>query len=78
VTEREHLLVPGFPVEAVDTTGAGDAFTAALVIGVAEGLPWGEALRRANAAGAIAVTRFGTMVAMPSREEVESFLATRR
>jgi ribokinase len=74
VTAQEHLLIPSFAVEAVDTTGAGDAFTAALVIGVAEERPWSETLRRANAAGAIAVTRFGAMAAMPSQDELESFL----
>lgn len=77
VTADEQLLVSGFSVEAVDTTGAGDAFTAALVIGVAEGRPWGKTLRRANAAGAIAVTRFGAMSAMPSQEEVNKFLESR-
>mgnify|MGYP001073391239 CR=1 FL=1 len=77
-TEREQLLVPAFPVQVVDTTGAGDAFTAALTLGLAEGRPLAEAVRFANAAGAIAVTRFGTMVAMPTRVEVEAFLSQRR
>ena len=75
VTPDEEMLVEGFQVEVVDTTGAGDAFTASLTLGVAQGHPLLEAVRWANAAGALAVTRLGTMVAMPTRQEVERFLA---
>jgi ribokinase len=67
--------VPAFPVTVVDTTGAGDAFSGTLAVAVAEGLPLEQAVRRANAAGALAVTRFGTMPAMPTRQEVDAFLA---
>jgi ribokinase len=69
--------VPPFPVEVVDTTGAGDAFTGALVVGLAEGLDLVEATKGANAAGALAVTRFGTMPAMPTRTELDRFLSGR-
>jgi ribokinase len=65
---------PAFPVETVDTTGAGDAFTAALTMGVARGMPLSEAVRYGSAAGALAVTRFGTLPAMPTASEVEAFL----
>jgi ribokinase len=66
---------PSFRVDVVDTTGAGDAFSAALTIGLAEGKPLAEAVRFANAAGALAVTRLGTLPAMPTRAETEALLA---
>jgi ribokinase len=66
---------PSFRVDVVDTTGAGDAFSAALTIGLAEGRPLAEAVRFANAAGALAVTRLGTLPAMPTRAETEALLA---
>jgi len=67
--------VPSFRVNALDTTGAGDAFSGALVVAIAEGKPLQEAVRIANAAGAITVTRVGTLSAMPARDEIEDFLA---
>ena len=75
LTEKDELLVPAFPVEAVDTTGAGDAFTAALTLAIAQGTPLPEAIYRANAAGALATTRFGTMEAMPTQAEIDAFLS---
>jgi ribokinase len=74
VTEEEELWAHGYEVNVVDTTGAGDAFTSALTMGVAEGRSLAEAVRRANASGALAVTQFGTLPAMPTRDEVEAFL----
>ncbi len=67
--------IPSFRVDVVDTTGAGDAFSGALVVAMAEGRPLTEAVRFANAAGALAVTRVGTMPAMPTRAAVEALLA---
>ncbi len=64
--------VPAFPVEAVDTTAAGDAFTAALGVALAEGKALEEAVRFANAAGALAVTRRGAQPSLPNREDVEA------
>lgn len=66
--------VPAFPVKAVDTVGAGDAFCGALTLALAEGRPLEEAVRFANAAGAVAVTKPGAQEAMPRREEVEELL----
>jgi ribokinase len=77
LTVGREVHVPAFPVEVVDTTGAGDAFSATLAVAIAEGLPLEQAVRRANAAGALTVTRFGTMPAMPTRQEVDAFLAQR-
>ena len=66
--------VPPFEVEASDTVAAGDAFGAALCVGLAEGRDLAAAVRFASAAGAVAVTRPGAQAAMPSRDEVERLL----
>jgi len=76
-TATETAFVPAFPIEAVDTTGAGDAFTALFTLSMLEGLPLAECVRRGNAAGGLAATRVGTMPALPTRAEVEAFLAAR-
>ena len=58
-------------VEAVDTTGAGDTFTAALTVALVEGQPPGEALQFACAAGALAATAMGAQPSLPDRRAVE-------
>lgn len=65
---------PGFPVQAVDTTAAGDTFNAALAVALAEHQPWPQALRFANAAAALSVTRLGAQASIPSRPEVDNLL----
>ena len=62
------------PVEAVDGTGAGDAFTACLVVSLLEGRPRDESLRRACAAGALAASRLGAQTSLPTAEEVDALL----
>jgi ribokinase len=62
------------PVEAVDGTAAGDAFTACFVISLLEGRARDEALRRACAAGAIAASRFGAQTSLPTAKEVDALL----
>ena len=74
VTSDDTIHIPSFSVDVVDTTGAGDAFSGTLSVAVAEGLPLVDAIRRANAAGALAVTRLGTLPVMPTRQEVDTFL----
>ena len=74
VTADDTIHIPSFSVDVVDTTGAGDAFSGTLSVAVAEGLPLAGAIRRANAAGALAVTRLGTLLIMPTRQEVDAFL----
>lgn len=74
--EGETTVVPGFPQTAVDTNGAGDTHTGALLAEVAAGTPWVEGCRRANAAAAIKVTRRGPATA-PTAAEVDAFLASR-
>ena len=66
---------PAFPVAAVDTTGAGDAFGGVLAAALARGADPMEAARRANAAAAIAVTRQGPATA-PTAAETDALLAT--
>ncbi len=71
---REEIL-PAFKVEAVDTTGAGDAFNGGLLAGLAEGMDLWTAARFANALAALSVQKIGTTPAMPTRQEVDAFLA---
>jgi ribokinase len=66
--------VAPFEVEVVDTTAAGDAFVAALSVGISDQLPLEEAVYQANAAGALAVTRMGAQPSMPTQREVQKFL----
>jgi len=71
VGAEEHY-VPAFEISPVDTTAAGDAFTAALAVGWGAGI--GPALRFANAAGALAALGHGAQPSMPTRGAVEAFL----
>lgn len=64
-------VVPSYVVEPVDTTGAGDTFNAAFAVAIAEGKAINEALRFANLAASISITKFGAQGGMPMREEVE-------
>lgn len=68
--------VPAFQVAAIDTTAAGDAFTGALAFMAGAGATWDEAVRRANAAGALAAMRMGAQPSLPTRDEWEAFLLT--
>jgi ribokinase len=65
----EHVPAPR--VEAVDSSGAGDAFIGALGMFLAEGVPLREAVQRANAVAALSVTRLGTQASFPARAEVD-------
>ncbi len=71
----QGTLIPGFRVDAIDTTAAGDTFNGALVTGLLEGLSMQHAIRFAHASAAISVTRFGAQTSIPARQEVDSFLA---
>ena len=61
-------------VDVVDTVGAGDAFCAALVVRLAEGAAFADAMHFANAAGALACTKHGAEPSMPTRDDVEALL----
>ncbi|EKO3892800.1 ribokinase [Vibrio metschnikovii] len=68
-------LIPGFRVSATDTTAAGDTFNGAFVTGLLENMPLESAIKFAHAAAAISVTRFGAQTSIPTRQEVDEFLA---
>jgi ribokinase len=72
------LHFPAFPVSAVDTTAAGDAFTGALAAGLATGGTIEQAIPLAGAAAALACTRRGAQDALPDRTEIEAFLRSLR
>lgn len=63
--------VPGFKVKPVDTVAAGDVFNGALAVALGEGRPLLDAVRFANAAAAISVTRLGAQPSAPKRREIE-------
>jgi ribokinase len=66
--------VPGFRVQAVDTTAAGDAFNGGLACALARGVALPEAVRYANAVAALSVTRLGAQPSLPIGDEVTQFL----
>ena len=68
---------PGFAVEVVDTTAAGDTFCGALVAGLGRGARWPDALRFACAAAALACTRAGAQSSIPACDDVHAFLHSR-
>ncbi len=71
---RTRGTCPRSPWTPVDTTAAGDVFNGALAVALAEKRPLGDAIRFAQAAAAISVTRPGAQPSAPTRAEIESFL----
>jgi ribokinase len=67
-------MVSGFKVQAVDTTAAGDVFNGTLAVSLAEGQELTRAVRFANAAAAISVTRMGAQLSAPTRREIDRFV----
>ncbi len=70
------VAIAGFPVEIINTVGAGDGFASGLIYGWAQGWGWERAARFANACGAIVVSRHGCARALPHLHEVEALLET--
>jgi ribokinase len=68
-------FIKAVSVKAIDTTGAGDAFSGAFAAALSEGKSLAEAARFGNVAGALSVTKIGTARAMPYREEIDRFIA---
>ncbi|MCY4539372.1 MAG: ribokinase [Chloroflexi bacterium] len=75
VSRDQTDLLATFKVDVVDTTGAGDAFNAALAVGLAEGKSLAGAVRFANAAAALCVTKAGAAGSAPRRADVDALLA---
>lgn len=73
--DKDEIL-PAFHVNAVDTTGAGDAFNGGFITALAEGKDEWEAAKFANAAAALSVQKLGTTPSMPARKEIDEFLST--
>jgi sugar/nucleoside kinase (ribokinase family) len=73
----QRWRAPAFPVEVVDTTGAGDAFGAAFIYGWLRKWPLEQTLRFANGAGAMAVARPGASEGAPTVEEIQRFIRDR-
>jgi ribokinase len=78
VDDNQELFWPAFPVAAVDTTAAGDAFNAAFAVALSMGRSEFEAGEWATAAAACSVTRKGAQPSLPTFEEVEAMLEQRR
>jgi ribokinase len=72
--DGEFFVQPGFPVEAVDTTAAGDTFCGVLAASLARGVGLQLAMRQAAAAAALACTKLGAQQSIPTREETDTFL----
>jgi len=73
-TDQETFFVPAFPVQAVDTVAAGDAFNGGLAAALAEGHSLREAVVWGSAAGAISATKMGAQSSMPDRDTFKRFL----
>lgn len=73
-----RLAVPSYPVIAVDTTAAGDAFNGAFSVGLARGARPLDAAQLATAAAALSVTRYGALPSMPTQAEVEAFMTAQQ
>jgi ribokinase len=69
---ERHELVPRIEVDAIDATGAGDAFSGGFAMALSEGRDLFTALRYGNVTGALSTTRLGTAPAMPSRTEIDA------
>lgn len=74
----EECFIPSFKVNAVDATAAGDVFNGALAVSLAEGRSLRDAVRFANAAAALSVTKLGAQPSAPFRDEIEEFLNRRK
>ena len=73
ITGDKRQAVPAPTVDALDPTGAGDTFNAALAVGLGEGLPLLSAVEQANYAGAYSVRHVGVIDGLPTREQLDEF-----
>ncbi len=73
-TTDEFTFFPAYQVDVVDTTAAGDAFSAGFVVSLLETQDLARSVQYANAVGALTVTKLGAQVSLPSKDDVENFL----
>ncbi len=73
-TMDEFTFLPAYQVDVVDTTAAGDAFSAGFVVSLLETQDLARSVQYANAVGALTVTKLGAQVSLPSKDDVENFL----
>lgn len=76
--ENQGEIIPGYSVEPVDTTGAGDAFNGGFAHALSNGYPVREAMAFANAVAALSVKKLGTAPAMPHKHEIEEFILRKK
>lgn len=76
-TAEDTFFVPAFPVQAVDTVAAGDAFNGGLAAALSQGLPLRQAVVWGAAAGALAATKAGAQPSLPDRQTFDAFLRER-
>ena len=74
---HQETFLPAYPVQAVDTTAAGDCFVGALAVGLSEGKTLLAAAEFASAAAALSVTRAGAQPSLPDRNQVRQFISER-
>ncbi|MDP2178237.1 carbohydrate kinase family protein [Methylicorpusculum sp.] len=72
---QQQGSLPAFQVEAIDTTGAGDAFHGAFAAGLCQPMPWHELLHYASATGALCTTKTGARTGLPDQKAVSALLA---
>ena len=75
--KEEGLLIPSYPIEKVDTTAAGDAFTAGITLEYLRCGNLRRAARYANAVGALTVSKLGASTSLPTAKEVDAFISKR-
>ncbi len=73
VAGSQTSFLPAQPVEALDSTAAGDAFNGGLAVALARGATLAEAVRYAGLVGALSVTRMGAQPSLPRRKEIDAF-----
>ena len=75
---QDRGALPAFPINAIDTTGAGDAFHGAFAAAVSSGMNWLDVLRYASAAGSLCCTKIGARSGLPSQEEHRALFERRK
>jgi ribokinase len=75
VSSTQVIHVDTYKIDVVDTTAAGDAFIGGFAASLLRGLELKDAVRHANACGALAATKFGAQPSLPTKDEVETFMS---